>query len=419
MNVLIITETYPPIARANASLMKDLSLEFRNHGDKVFVITVVESDTRPKKRLQISNEEEITVVRVFFKKYKGINYVRRGILEEMMPYVVSKNAARALSNVTFDLIVTYSPPLNMYKVIRKFSSKQSIKFLFLRDIHPQTGVDLGIIKSKLVYTFYRVKEKRLYKMSDHIFVQLPSDREFLLNNNPYLSPQNVSVLFNFKRIQNHNDSQKANQRDYLKEFGLENKFILVYAGNLSEAQDAQKILQLAEELKSFPDIAVVIMGFGKDKEKLMKIRQQMGLTNVLILDPLPKEEYEAFLKMCHVGIIHLNGNFKTHNFPGKTLDYMYAGIPIIAKLNVGNDLERIIREANCGYVSSSGLDELKPKIISLYKDEDLRKSLGRNGRSYLEENLTSKRAYNEMSRVFNLIIELRRNEAQSNPVRNL
>ena len=200
---------------------------------------------------------------------------------------------------------------------------------------------------------------------------------------------------------------------------MENKFILVYAGNLSEAQDAQKILQLAEELKSFPDIAVVIMGFGKDKEKLMKIRQQMGLTNVLILDPLPKEEYEAFLKMCHVGIIHLNGNFKTHNFPGKTLDYMYAGIPIIAKLNAGNDLERIISEANCGYVSSSGLDELKPKIISLYKDEDLRKSLGRNGRSYLEENLTSKRAYNEMSRVFNLIIELRRNEAQSNPVRNL
>jgi len=400
MNVLIITDTYPPIARAGANLMRDLSLEFRDHDHKVFVVTAVESNGKTERKVQVSDEEGITVVRVSVDRYKGIGYIRRGIREEIMPYIVSKNAERILTGVLFDLVITYSPPLNMYKITRRLSSKKSIKFLFLRDIHPQTGVDLGIIKNKLVYAFYRAKEKRLYKMSDHIFSQLPSDREFLLNNNPYLNPQNVSVLYNFKRIQNHNDSQQANQKDYSKEFGLENKFILVYAGNLSEAQDAEKILQLAEELKSFPDIAVVIMGFGKDREKLMKMREQMDLTNVMMLDPLPAGEYEAFLKLCHVGLIHLNGNFKTHNFPGKTLDYMYAGIPIIAKLNRGNDLERIIDEAQCGYSSNRSLVELKDKILTLYRNNALREALGKNGQDYLKKNLTSKRAYDEILEIY-------------------
>lgn len=116
MNVLIITDTYPPIARAGANLMRDLSLEFRDHDHKVFVVTAVESNGKTERKVQVSDEEGITVVRVSVDRYKGIGYIRRGIREEIMPYIVSKNAERILAK---DKIVTLYRNNSLREALRK------------------------------------------------------------------------------------------------------------------------------------------------------------------------------------------------------------------------------------------------------------------------------------------------------------
>jgi len=51
MEVLIFTDKYLVIAMAGANLMRGLALKFWDHGHKIFLVTTVESDTRPKKRL--------------------------------------------------------------------------------------------------------------------------------------------------------------------------------------------------------------------------------------------------------------------------------------------------------------------------------------------------------------------------------
>ena len=398
MKVLFISETYPPVIRAAGKIIRDLALEFKEHGHEVYVLTLIEEEHWKSSGIKIYEEDGIKIIKVKVKKYKGINYVQRGFIEELLPYKIINKTKKMLKNIYFDLIITYSPPLNMYKVTKCFSSEKTLKFLFLRDIHPQTGVDLGIINNKLVYFFYRSKEKKLYKLSDHIFTQFPSNTQFILENNAFLSSEKVSTLYNFKKISNLKSNENIN---YLQKFNLEGNFIIIYGGNLSKAQDVEKLFQLAENLIEFSKIKIVIMGFGKEKERLLAIKDKKNIHNVVILDPLPIEEYESFLGQCHVGIIHLNENFKTQNFPGKTLDYMYAGLPMMAKINRGNDLGKIISEANCGYVTTGNLVDLRDKIINLYKNENLRVELGRNGRKFLEENLTAEKAYEEIMRVYN------------------
>ena len=55
---------------------------------------------------------------------------------------------------------------------------------------------------------------------------------------------------------------------------------------------------------------------------------------------------------CHVGLIALDARHRTHNIPGKFLSYLQAGLPIMAIINSGNDLELIIEKYQVGRVTT-------------------------------------------------------------------
>ena len=73
----------------------------------------------------------------------------------------------------------------------------------------------------------------------------------------------------------------------------------------------------------------------------------------------------------------LDCNLKTHNIPGKFLSYLHAGLPVLASLNKGNDLEKIIDEYKLGSYSYDGnFNTLAMKMLELVemnhsKDESI------------------------------------------------
>ena len=66
-------------------------------------------------------------------------------------------------------------------------------------------------------------------------------------------------------------------------------------------------------------------------------------------------------RIQHYVLILLDLSLKTHNIPGKFLSYLYAGLPVFASINKGNDLEKIIDKYELGKYSS--------KVLSIL-DED-------------------------------------------------
>ena len=76
--------------------------------------------------------------------------------------------------------------------------------------------------------------------------------------------------------------------------------------------------------------------------------------------------------------------FKTPNFPGKMLGYMYYNKPILASINFGNDLQDLIEDYKIGLVSINGDDEVFfNNALKFVKDSEFRISLGNNGRLLL------------------------------------
>jgi len=152
------------------------------------------------------------------------------------------------------------------------------------------------------------------------------------------------------------------------------------------AQDVDNLIRLAARLKNIPEAYFLLVGEGSEVTRLKREVQKVGLRNFSIHPPVSQNVYMGMLADIDVGLITLDRNLKTQNYPGKMLGYMYHAKPILASINPGNDLQDILRTHEAGLVCYNGEDEVFYKqALQLIENPDLRVRMGRNGRSLLEK----------------------------------
>jgi hypothetical protein len=102
---------------------------------------------------------------------------------------------------------------------------------------------------------------------------------------------------------------------------------------------------------------------------------------VLFFDEIDPSEIPGLLEQCQVGMVALHPHHKTHNIPGKFVSYVQYGLPVLARVNAGTDLEKLIEEQGVGKVySGSSVFELKRLAEELADNENLRRSMSERGR---------------------------------------
>ncbi|MGQ7171529.1 glycosyltransferase, partial [Escherichia sp. R-CC3] len=136
------------------------------------------------------------------------------------------------------------------------------------------------------------------------------------------------------------------------------------------------------------DINFLIIGSGNRQEHIKKTIVEKELTNVILRNSVPSQEYDGLVRECDIGLINLNRNFTIPNIPSKTLAYFEAEVPILASIDPNTDYGKILDEAQAGMWSITGdLESYQDNFEKLICDKELRKSMGENGRSYLIQNL--------------------------------
>ena len=132
------------------------------------------------------------------------------------------------------------------------------------------------------------------------------------------------------------------------------------------AQGLGIILELAKELQNRPEFGFLFVGRGSDVKQLRDYAIKHNLQNVLFFDEIDPTEIPSLFAQCHVGIVALDPRHKTHNIPGKFLTYMQAGLPVLALINPGNDLEQMVNDNNLGRVCTNhSLVALKKTFLDL------------------------------------------------------
>lgn len=132
------------------------------------------------------------------------------------------------------------------------------------------------------------------------------------------------------------------------ELGWNDRFVVLYAGNVGRIQGLENLLQAAAMLRdSHPSILVVLIGDGVERGTLSRLAAEQGLHNVQFLDPKPPSiiaEYSAAADALYVGL--KTSSLAPLSVPSKVQTYLACGKPILC--NVPGETSEIVAENAVG-----------------------------------------------------------------------
>jgi len=286
-----------------------------------------------------------------------------------------------IGDVSSDALICYSPSIFYGKAIRWLKYNKIIPaYLIIRDIFPKWAVDAGLIKKGLFYKFFKYIEQQLYSAVDFIGIEASSDLEYFSH---YAKPEKIEVLDNWSApvqpVDNHLGSSLLDA----------SKINILYGGNMGDAQDLLSLVALIDHSILGDKAVLTFIGEGNQVEPLKQLIKEKGIKGVQVLPAVDREIYLSMLQTADVGLVSLNSQLESHNYPLKMVGYLQFGMPILASVNRGNEIIQLIGDRAIGLASVAGEQEAFNKNLQrMVEDAALRKEQGQNALALFEGRFT-------------------------------
>ncbi len=392
MNILLVTDSYPPEIRSASHLMLELAQELNSRGHQVTVITTwpeynLDRDEDKKSFNEIEIEEGITVIRVKTLPHHNVNYIVRGLSQLIMPLQFLLKLWR--HKIKPEAVVVYSPPLPLALVGSWLQRKGVRNLLNVQDLFPQNAIDLGILTSPMQIKFFKALERFAYRTADIVTVHSEGNRKMVNEQYPDIGSK-LQLLHNWVDIDHHSvhdDQCERSHTDFRKKWNIKHKYIAVFAGVMGPSQYLELILGIAERLQDQTDLLFLLVGDGKEKEKLQQIAKEKDLKNIQFEGFISRDVYPDLLSICSIGLVCLSPQNKTPVVPGKILGHMAAGLPVAAFLHTASDGHDLIKDAGCGVsANSADLTLSEQAFRQLMHNSENFSALGKSGKEYAAKN---------------------------------
>lgn len=381
-------------------LYSDLMREFVKNGHSVYIAAPAEK--RMGEETNIRQYSDCNILRIKVGNMQKCSIIEKGISTVLFETQFLAAVKKYYANVKFDLVLYSTPPITFGRVVSYIKKRDNAKtYLLLKDIFPQNAVDLGIFsKNSIFYKYFRSKEIRLYRQSDYIGCMSQANVDYVTAHNPYIDKNIVHVLPNSINVveKKKDESEKAEIRN---KYNIpQNTTVFVYGGNLGKPQDIPFVIECLKANENKKDRFFVVCGTGTEYPKLKKYVDDRKPSNVLLINGLPKAEYEEFITSCDIGLIFLDHRFTIPNFPSRLLSYMQNSMPVLACTDKNTDIGKIITEGNFGWWCESNNAENVKRVIDMIVSENI-SELGNNSRKYLIENYSVEISYRIIESMLN------------------
>lgn len=265
---------------------------------------------------------------------------------------------------------------------------KKVPFVYnLQDIFPDSLVGTGLAKKDgILWKIGRVIENFTYKNADKIIVISEDFKRNIMAKG--VPEEKIEVIYNWVDEKAVVDVPRE-ENVLFDRYNLDrNKFYISYCGNIGLTQNLQMLTEVAKALESNEDIQFVLVGNGAYKQELEKIIKERNITNITLLPFQPYEEISHVFSLGDVSLVISKPGVGENSVPSKTWSILSASRPVLANFDE-NELKTIIEKNNCGIFTKAG-DKVAftDAILKLYKDRELCKEYGRNGREFIMNNLT-------------------------------
>ncbi|MDP6635094.1 MAG: glycosyltransferase family 4 protein [Phycisphaerae bacterium] len=286
-----------------------------------------------------------------------------------------------LGGPRWDLIYASSTPLTVGIPALAGKLFRSIPYFFeVRDLWPDIPVALGVIKDGVLARGLRIAELLIYRHA-RVIVAANGDMARMIrrkthNRKPIVAVPNACDI----------DLFDPDRRDgeFRRLHGLEDKIVCIHAGPFGRVNHLECVLDAAELLGDSETLSFVLIGEGREKLRIQAQVAERGLSNVLILDAIPKQELTAVLADCDIGLVTVIPVAELEwNCSNKFCDYLSSGLPVV--LNYRGWHERLLFDHECGLSAGQGDTEAFARAIGrLAGDADLRAGYARRARGLAE-----------------------------------
>lgn len=390
----------------NSGAYTDLLKKFKNEGHEVYVVGAVEK--RTGKETQLTIEHGINVLRVKVGNITKTNLIEKGISTLTIGPHYQTAILKYWGNISFDLILYTTPPITIVGLVSKLKKEyNAYTYLLLKDIFPQNAIDIGILSKKgwkgIVYKYFKLVERRLYKVSDKIGCMSQANVDYVKSQNKEVPTEKLEICPN--TIDVIPESAFCVDKELLKEYKLpQDKYLLLYGGNFGKPQNVDYIIKAIDGCKNVKNIHFVLCGSGTDFGKIENYLKNRTPNHVTVIPHLPYEEYARLVASCDVGLLFLDYRFTIPNFPSRLLDYMNYGLPVFAATDANTDVGKTIVDGDFGWWCESKEPEEFVKLIkNVFESQnvdEIMKTKSENARSNLKKEFETVRAYNTIVRAY-------------------
>ncbi len=308
-----------------------------------------------------------------------------------------------------DLVMGTSPPLFQTLSAWLIACMRRRPFLLeIRDLWPEFGIDLGILKNPVLIWIARRVEMFIYRRATHFLVNSPAYRDYLITKG--VPRGKISFIAN--GVDPAAFRPDVDGRALRTEHGLEEKFVVTYAGALGISNDLGTLLHAAAELRDEHDIHFLIVGDGKERKNLDSLVEQLKLSNITFTGALPKRRMPEVLAASDVCVAILkNIKMFTTTYPNKVFDYMAAGRPTV--LAIDGVIRQVVEAAEGGiFVPPGDSHGLAAAIGRLHDDRAAARTMGQKARRYVEQHFNRDQQADLLCRLVERLAEHGRAEAE-------
>ena len=320
--------------------------------------------------VRFDSNENLTVKDVpRLARYNRTNVLTRvGSMAAYFMYVLVKVFFNSPRSLLF--LVTTPPFLGLVGWLFKKLRRQRYVIL-VYDILPDAFVGAGLMKNGLIAKIWRGLNRKVLNNADAV-ITIGEYMAANLEKNFDASKTrlgHIGVVHNWADVESIKPLPKE-QNPFLKEYDLQDKFIVMYSGNIGATHDMETLIQAACKLKDHPYIRFVVIGEGAQKQFVVDAKEKYGLDNMLVMSYLPQDQLPYSLPAADISIVTIAGGVEGHLVPCKFYACLAAGSALVAICNPGCEIADIVRNENCGKVVALGdAETLVETIVHYYQDK--------------------------------------------------
>jgi colanic acid biosynthesis glycosyl transferase WcaI len=396
VHLVLISLVFRPDNVSTAHVMSDLAADLVALGHSVTVFTTTphynpdpaadaDQPRRPiwGRLLQRSDHRGVSVYHAWMPR-KGRSVVLR-LLAWVWFHLVSTIAALLIARRPAAILAP-SPPLTVGVSAWAFGLARSTPFVYnVQEIYPDIAINLGALRNATAIRAMYALERFVYRRARAITVIAPRMRERLIDKG--VPPDKVRVIPNFVDLEDLSPRPKDNP--FSREFGVHDKFVMSYAGNLGPAQGLECFVDAAALLRDRPDVRLLLIGDGMLAEPLRSRAATLNLRNLVVIPHQPYSRVPDIYGASDLCVVAQAIATGSDAIPSKVYRIMACDRPIVAATDAQSDLAQLVTTAGAGIVvAPESADVLAAAVRSALADPESWRARAAAGRRHVAEHYT-------------------------------